>query len=137
MSRIAGLISITFLIIALGALNARAASSPIPSATPSSTPSALPTQSAKSAGAAASPAASPSPGENQLQTMVVTATRIRQPVGEIGTTVSVVDSDQINSQKIEHVGTALGQVPGVGSRRTDRPGPRLTFRFAARLRRRR
>jgi vitamin B12 transporter len=122
MSRTAGLISTTFLIIALGALNARAASSPSPSATPSSAPSALPTQSAKSAGAAASPAASPSPGENQLQTMVVTATRIRQPVGEIGTTVSVVDSDQINSQKIEHVGTALEQVPGVQITQDGSPG---------------
>lgn len=118
MSRIAGLISITFLIVVLGAHRARAASSPIPSATPSSTPSAQPTQSANLSGAAAAP----SPAESKLKTMVVTATRIRQPIGEIGTTVSVIDSEQIDSQKIEHVGTALEQVPGVQITQDGSPG---------------
>ena len=122
MSRIAGLISITFLVIVLGAQSAHAASSPTPSATPSSTPSARATQSASSTGAAAKPAASPSPGENKLKTMVVTATRIEQPIGEIGNTVSVIDSEQIDSQKIEHVGTALEQVPGVQVTQAGSPG---------------
>lgn len=118
MSRIAGLISITLLIIVLGAHRARAASSPSPSPTPSSAPSAQPTQSASSTGATATP----SPAESKLKTMVVTATRIRQPIGEIGTTVSVIDSEQIDSQKIEHVGTALEQVPGVQITQEGSPG---------------
>ena len=122
MSRIACLISITFLVIVLGTPSTQAASSPTLAATPSSTPSARATQSASSTGAAAAAAASPSPSENQLKTMVVTATRIRQPVGEIGTTVSVIDSEQIDSQKIEHVGTALEQVPGVQITQDGSPG---------------
>ncbi len=54
--------------------------------------------------------------------MVVTATRIEQPIAEIGTTVSVIDSEQIDSQKIEHVGTALEQVPGVQITQSGSPG---------------
>ena len=122
MSRIAGLISIGVLIVALGAHRAQAASSPSPSATPTSGPAARPSQSALSPRAAAAPAASPSPAESKLKTMVVTATRIEQPIAEIGTTVSVIDSEQIDSQKIEHVGTALEQVPGVQVTQSGSPG---------------
>ncbi|MHB8382516.1 MAG: TonB-dependent receptor, partial [Candidatus Binataceae bacterium] len=122
MSRIAGLIAIAVLIIMPDVRSARGASSPIPTAPPSSTPSARPTQSANSNGGAAAPAASPSAGESKLQTMVVTATRIRQPASEIGTTVSVIDSGQIDSQKIQHVGTALEQVPGVQITQDGSPG---------------
>lgn len=118
MSRIASLVSIAVLIILVSAGHVGAASS----ATPLSTPSARPTQSANSAGPPAAAAASPSPAESKLKTMVVTATRIEQPIAEVGTTVSVIDSEQIDSQKIEHVGTALEQVPGVQITQDGSPG---------------
>jgi len=118
MSRIASLVSIAVLIILVSAGHAGAASS----ATPLSTPSARPTQSANSAGSPLTPAAAPSPAESKLKTMVVTATRIEQPIAEVGTTVSVIDSEQIDSQKIEHVGTALEQVPGVQITQDGSPG---------------
>jgi vitamin B12 transporter len=122
MSRIASLISCGVLILAIGAPRARAASSPSPMATPSSTAAARPAQSTAAPSAKAQPAASPSPAESKLKTMVVTATRIEQPIAEIGTTVSVIDSEQIDSQKIEHVGTALEQVPGVQVTQSGSPG---------------
>ena len=65
-----------------------------------------------------SPAATPTPGasRNQAQKLapvVVTATRIEQPIDQIGTTISVVESDQIQKQQIEQVSNVLEQVPGV------------------------
>lgn len=57
-----------------------------------------------------------------LPTVVVTATRIRQPLSEIGTTVSIVDQQQIQSQKIQAVGDALRQVPGVQITQSGSPG---------------
>ena len=48
-----------------------------------------------------------------LMMFVVTATRMEQALSEIGTTTSVVSSSQITSQKINTVGNALRQVPGV------------------------
>ena len=87
--------------------------------------------------AAAMPTAAPSPGgqpspsssaqeqkppEKKLKTMVVTATRIEQPISEIGTTVTVVDGDQIDAQKIERVGDALREVPGVQVTQSGSPG---------------
>ncbi len=64
------------------------------------------------------PSAVASPGASQkepekLPPVVVTATRIEQPLSEIGTTVTVVDQSQIQSQKIQSVDNVLRQVPGV------------------------
>jgi vitamin B12 transporter len=109
MARFTGLVSLTILILLAAAPRASA----VPSPSPDSTPSAQAAPSAAPPTSTAAPAASASPGEYMLQPMVVTATRIKQPVAEIGTTVSVVDSEQMQSQKIERVGTALEQVPGV------------------------
>jgi vitamin B12 transporter len=58
----------------------------------------------------------------KLPTIVVTATRIRQPISEIGTTVTVMDSHQIESQKIEQTGNVLRQVPGVQVFQSGSPG---------------
>src|SRR5579864_8204266 len=66
-----------------------------------------PIQAASEAPAAsAAPSGSPSPGAAQnepakLPPVVVTATRIQQPLSEIGTTVTVVDQQQIQSQRIQ------------------------------------
>lgn len=88
--------------------------------------------SATAAGSArATPSPQPSPGaakNNPVKTaqtlpvVVVTATRIRQPLSEIGTTVSVVDSQQIQSQKIYDAGDVLREVPGVEVTQSGSPG---------------
>ncbi len=84
--------------------------------TPARGTSAPQSTSAPNSGAAsanqpqANPSSAPVP---RLPTLVVTATRIAQPIGEIGSTVSVVNDRQIQIQKIEEVGEVLRQVPGV------------------------
>ena len=101
------------IVIAGGALIARADPTPSPAASPS---------------VAAQPAASPSPSvangnqPQKLPPMVVTATRIEQPVSEIGTTVTVVDQDQIHSQQIQSVDEVLREVPGVTVMKAGSPG---------------
>jgi len=86
------------------------------------TPSAVASPSAHpSPGAVASPAAS----QTQLQKLppvVVTATRIEQPIDQIGTTISVVEKDQIQEQQIHPLGTVLEQVPGVVVSQSGSPG---------------
>src|ERR1700744_4408072 len=49
----------------------------------------------------------------KLPDIAITATRIAQPVGEIGTTITVVHDKQIQDQKIQQVSDALREVPGV------------------------
>jgi vitamin B12 transporter len=75
----------------------------------------------------AAPTAIASPGASQnqpqkLPPVVVTATRIEQPISEIGTTVSVVDRSQIQSQQIRSVDNVLRQVPGVTVMQSGSPG---------------
>jgi vitamin B12 transporter len=103
------------LVLSLGTANAaHAAPTPAASSSPASSPSpgAAPTPSAAQAQAP----------EQQLRTMVVTATRIEQPISQIGTTVTVVSGQQVEEQKIEHVSTALRQVPGVQVTQSGSPG---------------
>jgi vitamin B12 transporter len=72
-----------------------------------------------------SAAASPSASQNQpqqLQPVVVTATRIAQPIDQIGTTISVVEKDQIQEQQIHPVANVLEQVPGVVVLQSGSPG---------------
>jgi vitamin B12 transporter len=65
----------------------------------------------------------PTPGqETRLKTVVVTATRVEQPIDQIGTTVTVVSDQQVETQKIQEVGTALQQVPGVNVTQSGSPG---------------
>ena len=58
----------------------------------------------------------------KLNPIVVTATRIPQPIGEIGTTITVVEAPQIQEQKIDHVADVLREVPGVQVTQSGSPG---------------
>ena len=70
-----------------------------------------------------SPGASPTPAEAQkLAPVVVTATRIEQPLSDIGTTVSVVEKPQIQSQQLQQMTDVLRQVPGVSVMQGGSPG---------------
>jgi vitamin B12 transporter len=60
--------------------------------------------------------------EQRLAPIVVTATRIPQPISQVGTTVTVLGKDQIDAQKIETVGSALREVPGVIVTQQGSPG---------------
>src|ERR1022692_2063908 len=82
-----------------------AASSTTTTAAPSTAPSAAPTSQAQ-----------------KLPPVVVTATRIEQPLSEIGTTVTVVDGDQIQTQQIQSIDNVLRQVPGVSVTQGGSPG---------------
>ena len=55
-------------------------------------------------------------------TIVVTATRMPQPLGEVGVTTSVVSSRRMDTQQIQDVGTALREVPGVQVTQSGSPG---------------
>src|SRR5215472_12260226 len=69
------------------------------------------------------PSAKPSPEQAQkLSPVVVTATRIEQPSADIGTTISVVEDQQIQDQKIDRVSNVLRQVPGVVVTQSGSPG---------------
>src|SRR5271157_3588688 len=46
----------------------------------------------------------------KLNPVVVTATRIPQPIADIGTTITVVEDPQIQEQKIQRVEDVLRQV---------------------------
>jgi vitamin B12 transporter len=72
--------------------------------------------------AMALPSQSPTPSAHELPTIVVTATRLSEPLSQIGTTVTVVNHSQIESQKIEQVNDALRQVPGVELTQSGSPG---------------
>jgi vitamin B12 transporter len=58
----------------------------------------------------------------KLNPVVVTATRIEQPIAEIGTTITVVENPQIQEQKIDRVGDVLRQVPGMQVTQSGSPG---------------
>ncbi|HEY6394018.1 MAG TPA: TonB-dependent receptor, partial [Candidatus Binataceae bacterium] len=60
--------------------------------------------------------------EKKLKPVVVTATRIAEPIAEVGTTVTVVEDQQVEEQKIQDVATVLRQVPGVQVTQTGSPG---------------
>ncbi len=104
---------------ALGASIARAEA-------PASAPSPAQTQGRKSAPAkkkAHRPATPSGKQEAQrLSPVVVTATRIPQPIGEIGTTITVVEDPEIQEQKIQRVADVLRQVPGVQVTQSGSPG---------------
>ena len=67
-------------------------------------------------GAVASPSAAQKQPPSQVQKLppvVVTATRIEQPIDQIGTTISVVEGNEIRQQQIHPLAAVLEQVPGV------------------------
>jgi vitamin B12 transporter len=88
------------------------------------------THSATSAQSAASPKAAQAKSarsgkpHTKLPRMVfvVTPTRMEQPLDSVGTTVSVVGSQQIQEQQIHATGDVLRQVPGVEVNQSGSPG---------------
>jgi vitamin B12 transporter len=121
-----------FLILILSTAFATALYAPIAEAqTPASVSSpaqiqtrkAAPANQNKSATLKKAPAATANKGEAQkLNPIVVTATRIPQPIGEIGTTITVVEAPQIQEQKIDRVADVLREVPGVQVTQSGSPG---------------
>ena len=57
-----------------------------------------------------------------LSEVVVTATRIRQPLSQVGTSVTVIPASLMQEQKIDRVSEALRQTPGVEVAQTGSPG---------------
>jgi len=127
-SQVGFLVVVTFL-IGLSA-QSKAQQQP-PSGTRSSAPTASPgasgsqqqsTSSAPQSSATPTPSVAAHQAPTQLPDVSITATRIRQPVGQIGTTVTVINSQQIQDQKIQMTSDALRQVPGVEVTQTGGPG---------------
>ena len=58
----------------------------------------------------------------RLPVLVVTATRLEQPINEIGTSVSVIGQQDMQAQKLETVGDALREIPGVVVGQSGSPG---------------
>jgi vitamin B12 transporter len=58
----------------------------------------------------------------KLGEVVVTATRIRQPLSEIGTSVSVMPGSTMQDQKLGYAAPALQQLPGVEVNQAGSPG---------------
>src|SRR5690348_9060207 len=118
-------LGLAFVAASMGA--ARGADSKPQSAAPSSGASPGPTASPSPSSARPSPnhTASEKAGKKKTQKLppvVVTATRIEQPISEIGATVTVVNDDQIESQKIQSLENVLRQVPGVVVTQSGSPG---------------
>jgi vitamin B12 transporter len=104
-----------------------APATPAPSASPTpSTPTKTNRQSTTSTPVGANP--SPTPGSvgqtvpTKLPDLVVTATRLSQPIGQVGETVTVIHSQQIQDQKIQQTSDALREVPGVQVSQSGGPG---------------
>jgi vitamin B12 transporter len=104
-----------------------------PTATAAPTASPTPTAPTKTKSQSAAPPPvganpSPTPGSagqtvpTKLPDLVVTATRISQPISQIGTTVTVIHSQQIQDQKIQQTSDALREVPGVEVTQSGGPG---------------
>lgn len=96
------------------------------SAAPGSKPTAATNQqSAKaSQNSKATPASSPTASvpQTNLPDMSITATRISQPTSQLGMTVTVINSQQIQDQKIQQTSDALREVPGVQVTQSGGPG---------------
>jgi vitamin B12 transporter len=73
------------------------------------------------------PTAQPSPAATKSKTtklpdVVITATRITQPVSQVGVTTTVINNQQIQDQKIFQTSDALREVPGVIVTQSGGPG---------------
>ncbi|HKN15254.1 MAG TPA: TonB-dependent receptor [Candidatus Binatus sp.] len=124
-----------FLILILSAVIATSLCAPIARAqTPASAPSPAQTQTQKASPANQTRSASSKTKTSQpatpankeeaqkLTPVVVTATRIPQPIADIGTTITVVEDPQIQEQKIDRVANVLREVPGVQVTQSGSPG---------------
>ncbi len=117
-----------------------AATAPSASASPAArAPRASASPAASAPSASASPAANTSskgPAVNaqqaaqsnnanaptQLPDVSITATRIAQPISQIGNTVTIISAQQIDDQKIQQTSDALREVPGVQVTQSGGPG---------------
>jgi len=83
-----------------------------------------PSSTAKPAASAGAPSQPTAAAREKLprMTIVVTATRNPEPVGEVGVTTSVVSRQRVETQQIQDVGAALREVPGVQVTQTGSPG---------------
>jgi vitamin B12 transporter len=125
------LLYIALCLVAYGALPSLAQTSPLGQVAapntnrPAGAATPLPQQSTgKSKQSTAQQQAQPSPQSTpiRLPEVAITATRISQPVSQIGETVTVVDQKQINDQKIQQTSDALREVPGVVVTQSGGPG---------------
>ena len=118
----------TMVAISLSAPIARAnepasAPSPVQTQTKSSAPASQTKSSTPAKKRASQPTTPPNKREaHKLNPVVVTATRIEQPIADIGTTITVVEDTQIQAQKIDRVEDVLRQVPGVQVTQSGSPG---------------
>ncbi len=71
---------------------------------------------------AAKGSSSARPGKLPHMVIIVTATRIAQPLGEIGETASVLESPQIQSQQMHNVTDALREIPSLNVTQSGSPG---------------
>ncbi|HXD91108.1 MAG TPA: TonB-dependent receptor plug domain-containing protein, partial [Candidatus Binataceae bacterium] len=115
-----------FFLLAQGAAFARAADYPSPASvapTPSAAQGVIRTQTAATI-AAPSPAKTTDLPSKKLppMTIVITPTRMAQPLGEVGVTASVVDHHEMETQQIQSTVDALREVPGVQVVQSGAPG---------------
>jgi vitamin B12 transporter len=104
-------------------------SSPPPSASSSSPSDATAPGTSSSLSAKSSSASGKQAGgetewnaPTKLPDVAITATRISQPISQIGTTITVVHDKQIQDQKVQQVSDALREVPGVIVSQSGGPG---------------
>jgi len=123
-NRISSTIIVATLLSAPTARAQEPASAPSPAQTQTnSTPANQTKASTPAKKKAGQPTKTPKQQEAQkLSPVVVTATRIEQPIADIGTTITVVEDQQIQEQKIDRVSNVLREVPGVQVTQSGSPG---------------
>jgi vitamin B12 transporter len=75
----------------------------------------------------------PSPGEAEMESVVVSATRFDIPLDQSPASASVINSDEMEQKQIQRVSDALREVPGLSVVQTGSPG-QLTSVFTRGLR---
>ena len=123
MSRCCILVGLVFPLLLVTSVSAQtlpAANSGTPIASSTSSGATRATKSSQSGGQQNS---GPTPkGPTKLPDVAITATRIAQPLSQIGTTITVVHDKQIQDQKIQQTSDALREVPGVQVSQSGGPG---------------
>ena len=115
-------------VVAAGLAANSSSAGPSPAATPAA-PARSSGKPARAKGAAASakrqatPVAAASPGGKLPQmVIVVTATRLPEPLGQVGTTTTVVGAPTMQAQQLRSAVDALREVPGVQLVQSGSPG---------------
>jgi vitamin B12 transporter len=84
---------------------------------------------AQPGGAPAAPPAAAPPAVQEAERIVISATRLEEPLEQIGGSVSVVTEDTFRVQEYRTVDEALRSVPGVDVQRSGSPGKLTTVRI--------